>query len=219
MSAVSEVEESNSMSMSMSIVDVSENLVMRTPVPFVDLSENLVLRPPGPPGPFVDLSGCNESDDNTIAPYMFSNDEFARVIDTYSVLVQHKVVSNADTRDYFLFTPNSKMCYGTPNTGSGSLLAIVFRTRDTQLVSLNNVVVPLNMFLQTIKCSSQNPQTDDVTLPPARTELRAPVTVLTQSVTCTTRVSGENTITIPRTSVPVVIQALQTLTKFANQTV
>ena len=195
---------------------------------FVDLSKNRVLVNTFV-SPFVDLSNNNmKSDaytvnasvdyDKDIAPYCYSSDELARSMNSYGVSVQHKV---EDNRDYFLFTPsykyNNDTALGAPPT-DGSLLAIVFKTRDRRLVSLNNVVVPLNLFLGTYKFSSQNPQTDDVVLPPARIELRAPIAVLTQSVVCTTMSSLVETITIPRTSVSIVIQALQTLTEFANTT-
>jgi len=206
----------------------SSTQTMTTPA-FVDLSKNRVLVNTFV-SPFVDLSNNNiKSDtaytvnasvdyDKDIAPYCYSSDELARTMNSYGVSVQHKV---EDNRDYFLFTPsykyNNDTALGAPPT-DGSLLAIVFKTRDRQLVSLNNVVVPLNIFLGTYKFSSQNPQTDDVVLPPARIELRAPIAVLTQSVVCTTMSSLVETITIPRTSVSIVIQALQTLTEFANTT-
>lgn len=161
---------------------------------------NFVIDPTTSVTPF--LNPIN--DDNMVSgPAMFDHDELGFLMKGRSVKVEQRGA-------HYLFTMEKPAEPVFTACLSGNLYASIYTTPSGKLVNLNGLVKPLSLFLEVNEMS--------VYTPPVSTkessishELRPIIPQPTDSVLCKTT-SGKEFI-IPRSSVALVTQALQTLSE------
>lgn len=143
-------------------------------------------------------------DESTNGLAMFDHDEMGFLIKQRGVRVEQR-------GDHYLFKMEAPMEFGMASLTLANLHATVYTAPAGKLVNLNGIVKPLSLFLEVEEISLYTPPESDG----PTTELRAALHQVSESVLCKTN-SGKEFI-IPRTSVVLVTQALQTLAGVSGQ--